>query len=80
MTGLFIAFEGGEGVGKTTQIALRRAVPGARRGRDVVETVEPGGTPLGRELRRLVLDPDGQVAPRAEALLSRPTAPTTSRR
>jgi dTMP kinase len=66
--GLLIAFEGGEGVGKSTQIA--RAAPWLRSlGRDVVETREPGGTELGRELRRLVLDPAGQVTPRAEALV-----------
>ena len=67
-SGLFVAFEGGEGVGKSTQIA--RAVDLLQgRGRDVVRTREPGGTPLGQELRRLVLDPDGEVSPRAEALL-----------
>src|SRR4051794_36087075 len=66
--GLFIAFEGGEGVGKSTQIA--RAAAWLRSlGRDVLETREPGGTALGAELRRLVLDPDGQVTPRAEALI-----------
>ena len=68
MNGLFVAFEGGEGVGKSTQIRLAGEwLRGL--GRDVVETREPGGTPLGAELRRLVLDPDGQVTPRAEALL-----------
>jgi dTMP kinase len=66
--GLFIAFEGGEGVGKSTQIALASQwLRGL--GRDVLETREPGGTPLGQELRRLVLDPDGHVTPRAETLL-----------
>ena len=68
MTGLFVAFEGGEGVGKSTQIA--RAAAWLRDlGHDVLETREPGGTPLGEELRRLVLDPDGHVTPRAETLL-----------
>ena len=68
MPGLFVAFEGGEGVGKSTQIA--RAAAWLRElGHDVVETREPGGTSLGKELRRLVLDPDGHVTPRAEALL-----------
>ena len=68
MAGLFVAFEGGEGVGKSTQIRL--AGEWLRElGREVVETREPGGTPLGAELRRLVLDPDGHVTPRAEALL-----------
>jgi dTMP kinase len=69
--GLFIAFEGGEGAGKSTQIeraaaALRSDGAG---GRDVVTTREPGGTELGRELRRVVLDPAGDITPRAEALL-----------
>ncbi len=66
--GVFIAFEGGEGVGKSTQIA--RAAAWLRdAGRSVLETREPGGTALGRELRRLVLEPDGDVTPRAEALI-----------
>ncbi len=68
MPGVFVAFEGGEGVGKTTQIALAAEYLRAA-GREVVETREPGGTPLGRELRSLVLDPDALIAPRAEALL-----------
>lgn len=68
MTGIFIAFEGGEGVGKSTQVA--RAASWLReRGHEVVETREPGGTPLGVELRRLLLDPDGHVTPRAETLI-----------
>jgi dTMP kinase len=68
VSGWFIAFEGGEGAGKSTQIARVGAWLRAG-GATVVETREPGGTPLGRELRRLVLDPDGHVTPRAEALL-----------
>src|SRR4051794_14202183 len=68
VTGLFVAFEGGEGVGKSTQIARAAAWLRAR-GHEVLETREPGGTPLGQELRRLVLDPDGHVTPRAETLL-----------
>jgi len=68
VSGLFVAFEGGEGVGKSTQIA-RAAAWLRERGREVLETREPGGTPLGLELRRLVLDPAGHVTPRAEALL-----------
>jgi dTMP kinase len=66
--GLFVAFEGGEGVGKSTQIeAAAEWLRGL--GHTVVATREPGGTPLGRELRALVLDPAGHVTPRAEALL-----------
>jgi len=68
VTGFFVAFEGGEGVGKSTQIARAAAWLRAR-GHEVLETREPGGTPLGQELRRLVLDPDGHVTPRAETLL-----------
>jgi dTMP kinase len=68
MAALFVAFEGGEGVGKSTQIA--RAAEWLRTlGHGVVETREPGGTELGREVRRLLLDPAGLVTPRAEALL-----------
>jgi dTMP kinase len=67
-SGVFVAFEGGEGVGKSTQIA-RAAAWLRTRGREVIETREPGGTALGQELRRLVLDPDGHVTHRAEALL-----------
>ncbi|WP_304051166.1 dTMP kinase [Jatrophihabitans endophyticus] len=68
MSGVFVAFEGGEGVGKSTQIA--RVAQWARAaGHEVLETREPGGTALGVELRALVLDPVGQVTPRAEALI-----------
>lgn len=60
----FIAFEGGEGCGKTTQAARLAGVLGA------VLTREPGGTPLGERLRALLLAPEtGDVEPRAEALL-----------
>lgn len=67
MRGLFITFEGGDGAGKTTQAALL-AEWCEGRGREVVRTREPGGTPLGAEIRRLVLH-GGEVDPRAEALL-----------
>jgi len=68
MAALFVAFEGGEGAGKSSQLA--RAARWLRSfGREVIETREPGGTPLGAQLRRLLLDPDAQVVPRAEALL-----------
>ncbi len=66
MSGHFIAFEGGEGSGKSTQ-ARRLA---ERLGRAAVLTFEPGDSALGAEVRRLVLDsPDLDITPRAEALL-----------
>ncbi|KGN32063.1 thymidylate kinase [Knoellia sinensis KCTC 19936] len=65
--GLFIAFEGGDGAGKSTQVRL---LAGALEelGREVVVTRQPGGTDLGAEIRNLVLHGD-HVSPRAEALL-----------
>jgi dTMP kinase len=65
--GLFIAFEGGDGAGKSTQVALLREAFEVA-GRTVTVTRQPGGTTLGREIRDLVLHGD-HVAPRAEALL-----------
>jgi dTMP kinase len=65
--GLFIAFEGGDGAGKSTQVALLREAF-EKAGRTVTVTRQPGGTDLGRQIRDLVLHGD-HVAPRAEALL-----------
>ncbi|GAB3491586.1 dTMP kinase [Flexivirga lutea] len=64
---MFIAFEGGDGAGKTTQIELLRERLAAV-GYDVVVTREPGGTELGADIRQVLLH-GGDVAPRAEALL-----------
>lgn len=64
MTGRYIVFEGGEAAGKSTQVARLAARI------DALPTREPGATPVGAAIRRLVLDPaGGAVAPRAEALL-----------
>jgi dTMP kinase len=68
MTGIFITFEGGDGSGKTTQIALLADWLG-QQGHHVVLTREPGGTDLGHELRDIILHRKGFIAPRAEALL-----------
>jgi dTMP kinase len=65
--GLFVAFEGGDGAGKSTQVRLLAAALHAA-GREVLVTRQPGGTPLGAEIRRLVMHGD-HVSPRAEALL-----------
>ena len=55
MTGLFITLEGTEGVGKSTQLAFVHDFY-TRQGRKVVQTREPGGTPIGEAIRELVLD------------------------
>lgn len=67
--GLFIAFEGGDGAGKSTQASLlTEALEQA--GRRVVRTREPGGTPVGEKLRGLVLEHGhGDIDPRTEALI-----------
>lgn len=67
--GRFITLEGGEGVGKTTQIRALAAEL-ARRGLDIVTTREPGGSPGAEAVRSLLLDgEDSRWSPRAEALL-----------
>ena len=72
MNGLFVSFEGVDGVGKTTQVERLHAYLEAQ-GRTVVVTREPGGTALGKAIRQLLLHGvDGgavDIAPRAEALL-----------
>jgi dTMP kinase len=64
----FITFEGPEGAGKSTQIALL-AHWLREDGRQVVETREPGGTDLGDRLRAILLDSDEQLSPEVEAYL-----------
>jgi dTMP kinase len=63
MKARFIAFEGGEACGKSTQAARLAGRLGA------VLTREPGGTPLGARLRAVLLDPATRLVDRAEALL-----------
>jgi dTMP kinase len=65
---VFITFEGIDGVGKSTQLDLLQSWLEGR-GREVVRTLEPGGTELGQEIRHLLLHRKGDVAARAEALL-----------
>jgi dTMP kinase len=67
--GLFIAFEGGDGAGKSTQARYLGAhLEGL--GDTVILTREPGGTPIGDKLRALVLDHgNGTIDARAEALM-----------
>jgi dTMP kinase len=67
--GLFIAFEGGDGSGKSTQARLL-AERLRSAGRDVLLTREPGGTDVGERLRSLVLDPaNAPIDPVTEALI-----------
>ena len=67
--GVFISFEGGEGTGKSTQSKLL-ADWLRQEGEEVVLSFEPGGTDLGKELRKILLGHQtGAINPRAEALL-----------
>ena len=66
--GVFVAFEGGEGVGKSTQLRLLAGWL-AQAGYEPVVTQEPGATPMGARVRQLLLDPASRLSPRAEALL-----------
>ena len=67
--GLFIAFEGGEGSGKSTQTKLLKEWL-EKQNRSVLLTREPGGTDLGNNLRKILLaNETGNISPRAEALM-----------
>ncbi|HVX39575.1 MAG TPA: dTMP kinase [Gemmatimonadaceae bacterium] len=66
--GRLIVFEGAEGAGKSTQLRRLADWLGAR-GHDVVAVREPGGTIVGDEIRRMLLDPASDIVPRTEALL-----------
>jgi dTMP kinase len=66
--GCFVTLEGPEGAGKTTQVKLlskQLDVLGVKH----VVTRDPGGTPLGRQIRRILLNPENPVHPMAELLL-----------
>ncbi len=67
--GIFIVFEGGEGIGKSTQAKLLKQWL-EQEGESVVLTREPGGSDLGIEIRKILLSHStGEISPRAEALL-----------
>ena len=65
---IFITVEGVEGSGKSTQVRLLHRYL-LRKGWDVVRTFEPGGTVLGKGIRRLLLGHKGRMSPEAETLL-----------
>jgi len=68
LSGLFISFEGIDGVGKSTQAdLLEQYLTGL--GKKVLRTLEPGGTDVGVEIRKILLHHRGELAPRAEAAL-----------
>ena len=68
--GVFITFEGGEGAGKSTQVARLADFLRARTGREVVATREPGGTPKAEAIREAVLAGAAKpYGPFAEALM-----------
>lgn len=69
MSGLFVVFEGGDGVGKSRQTQWLASWL-VDQGLEVVRTFEPGDSPAGQQIRRIVLSPETDgLAPRAEALL-----------
>lgn len=66
---MFITLEGIEGAGKTSQLENMVAFIESR-GRECLTTREPGGTPIGAHIRKLLLDPDSrEMDPGAELLL-----------
>jgi dTMP kinase len=65
MAGLFVTFEGIDRSGKTTQARMLAGALGA----EAVAVREPGGTPLGEQVRAILKERGGELAPHAEALL-----------
>lgn len=69
MQGHFISFEGGEGAGKSTQIARLRSFLETRE-KTVIVTREPGGSPGAEKIRKMLLSGDAKdLGPRGEAML-----------
>ena len=65
--GLFITVEGGDGSGKTTQLAFIKEYL-TEKGEDVLFTREPGGTALGEKIRSVILDPaNKEMVPMTES-------------
>ena len=68
-SGVFVSFEGGEGSGKSTQTKLLKEWLESQN-KTVILSREPGGTELGKDLRKILLDNrTGAISPRAEALM-----------
>ena len=65
--GLFITFEGADGCGKTTQ--LNRLADYLTPAKEIIKTREPGAKGLGEKLREILLNYDGEIAPRCESFL-----------
>jgi dTMP kinase len=65
---MFVTFEGLDGSGKSTQVELLRKLL-EEEGRTVVTTREPGGTPLGEQIREILLHRESEIVPWAEAAL-----------
>lgn len=69
LLGTFVTFEGCEGSGKTTQATMLRDYL-IEKGKDVILVREPGGTPVGQQIRDILLNTEGvDIAPITEALL-----------
>lgn len=66
--GLFITFEGADGCGKTTQINLLKEYL-ENKNYEIITTLEPGGSDIGKKLRQILLHHDGFVSPRAEMFM-----------
>lgn len=65
---MFIVFEGVEGAGKSSQLALLQQAL-ATQGREVIALKEPGGTPMGEAVRSILLNPAYTIAPLTEIFL-----------